>query len=60
MLLCTKLFNLSLAGALPELTRNWKVATAVVYMIVALSAILVLVGDRGFASLSACGSFPDL
>jgi hypothetical protein len=60
VLLCTKLFNLSLAGALPELTRNWKVATAVVYLIVALSAIQVLVGDRGFASLSACGSFPDL
>jgi hypothetical protein len=60
VLLCTKLLNLPLAGALPELTRNWKVATAVVYLVVVLSAILVLVGDRGFASLSACGPFPDL
>jgi hypothetical protein len=60
VLLCMKLFNLPLAVALPEVTRNWKLATAVVYLIVVLSAMLVLVGDQGFASLSSCGSFPDL
>jgi hypothetical protein len=60
VLLCMKLFNHSLTDALPELTRNWKLGTAVVYMIVVLSAMLVLIGDRGFASLSSCGPFPDL
>lgn len=60
VLLCMKLLNLPLAVALPEVTQNWKLATSFVYLIVVLSAMLVLVGDRGFASLSSCGSFPDL
>ena len=52
--LCMKQITIPLADSLPELTRNWKVATAVVYLVVVLSAMLVVVGDRGFASLSAC------
>ncbi len=58
VLLCMKLFNLPLVGALPEMNRNWKVVTIVVYLIVVLSAMLVLIGDRGFASFSC--PFPDL
>ena len=54
VLLCMKQITIPLADALPELTRNWKVATAVVYLVVVLSAMLVVVGDRGFTSLSAC------
>ena len=54
VLLCMKQFAIPSADAIPELTRNWKVATAFVYLIVVLSAMLVVVGDRGFASLTAC------
>jgi hypothetical protein len=54
VLLCMKQFTIPVANAIPELTRNWKMATTVFYLIVVLIAMLVVVGDRGFSSLSAC------